>query len=112
MTNVVPIRLRHPDPAGFLPDLLRAIVAAETISTCDLNDAVNPRPGPGWKVDGRTRAGKAWQERFLAVFDAVIDLMDGGLIRIAVDSDGENPWEMAITDAGLHYLARTGTQDR
>jgi hypothetical protein len=56
-------------------------------------------------VDFRTRAARQWFERFEALLDAGLDMIDAGLAEVVIEADGYHSYEVGITDAGRRYLA-------
>lgn len=99
-------------------ELSRAILAAIASDTRRCWHLIGPGgvadavagPAPAGKrghVDGRTRAGKAWQRAQLdAVFVACRLDLDGYLAEEPCDSDGDHaPWHLVLTDQGRARLA-------
>lgn len=87
-------------------ELLAILDGGGGTSLTGLARAAEPPPLNGYgHVDFRTRAARQWFERFEALLDAGLDMIDAGLAEVVIEADGYHPYEVGITDAGRRYLA-------
>jgi hypothetical protein len=71
-----------------------------------LIDAMYPAPvGPHGHVDARTRAGREWRRRWLAVMRVWGDLIQAGLVEIIIPADGLHPDLFRVSEAGHRWLS-------
>jgi hypothetical protein len=90
-----------------LAELLEVLDCGVCMAIHELARAVAPPPlGANGRVDGRTRAGRAWAERMVDLFGASIELIDAGFAVVVAESDGRGrSTQLGITEAGRRYLA-------
>ena len=71
----------------------------------DVSETVAPPPrNEHGRVDGRTRAGKAWYQDSLDVIWVACRLVEDGELSEEPKPDGGTPWMLSITDAGRERL--------
>ncbi|MFD8026776.1 hypothetical protein ACFV6G_41010 [Streptomyces lavendulae] len=81
-------------------ELLRLIAqAAEPVAASDFFHSIHPASFELSAAEEDPRR-VAWQEKQFGLYRAMIDLHDGGLIRIVHPANGERPDLMEATEAG------------
>ncbi|WP_254407410.1 class I SAM-dependent DNA methyltransferase [Streptomyces sp. GMY02] len=86
-------------------ELLRLIAQSpEPVAASTFFDAINP---PDFERSAAEEDPRrvAWQEKQFGLYQAVLDLHDGGLIRIVHPANGARPDLMEATEAGYDALA-------
>lgn len=78
----------------------------EVMSRGGVMDAIVPPPlNERGRVDGRTRAGKAWYRDCLDAILVACRLVEAGQLADEPKPDGGGPWTVSVTDAGRARLA-------